>query len=76
MTILEQPTTPVGFQPVLKDVTLEHQLDLAYASKSRREVVAVCNCGWRGIPRRPDHPEPTLNVLAAVAEYEGHLVGA
>lgn len=54
----------------IKDPYLEHQLDLVWVSRSKREVRPVCNCGWAGTARRP---EQDMAVFMEVAEYESHL---
>jgi hypothetical protein len=52
------------------DPDLLHQVQLAWAGASRRELRPVCNCGWRGIGRRPD----VLGALSSMlADYERHL---
>lgn len=71
MTLMATPRRK--FMPVVVDPDLPHQIQIHWASKSKQEVVAKCNCGWVGTVRRPETFGSSVGIIA---EYEGHVAEA
>lgn len=60
---------PEGFVPVMRDLSLKHQIGFVHDVFSQRgglQIAVVCNCGWRSLRIIHSHDD-------AVAEYRTHL---